>query len=122
MLAGLLAGCLGLVPLAVAVVHFGLPWPRAVAAYLTLIAGCFAAAVLWLSVLMVSLRWIPLDRVRKSLQFLLVIAILGITATSLGWIPMGGEGGRLFSIAAWPGAVVAPSSCFENFLIATSRG
>jgi hypothetical protein len=114
-LAGLLAGCLGLVPLAVAVVHFGLPWPRAVAAYLTLIAGSFAAAVVWLSVLMVSLRWIPLDRVRKSLQFLLVIAILGITAASLGWIPLDGESGRPFSIAAWPGTVLAPSSWFALF-------
>jgi hypothetical protein len=114
-LAGLLAGCLGLVPMAVAVVHFGLPWPRAVAAYLTLIAGCFAAAVLWLSVLMVSLRWIPLDRVRKTLQFLLVIAILSMTATSLGWIPLGRDGGGMFSIAAWPGAVLAPSSWFALF-------
>ncbi|HEV7500003.1 MAG TPA: hypothetical protein VGQ33_08380 [Vicinamibacteria bacterium] len=114
-LAGLLAGCLGLVPMAVAVVHFGLAWPRALAAYLTLIAGCFAAAVLWLSVLMVSLRWIPLDRVRKTLQFLLVIAILAITATSLGWIPLGGEGGGLLSIAAWPGALLAPSSWFALF-------
>jgi hypothetical protein len=114
-LAGLLAGCLGLVPMAVAVVHFGLAWPRALAGYLTLIAGCFAAAVLWLSVLMVSLRWISLDRVRKTLQFLLVIAILGITATSLGWIPLGGQGGRLFSIAAWPGVLIAPSSWFALF-------
>jgi hypothetical protein len=86
-----------------------------VAAYLTLIAGCFAAAVLWLSVLMVSLRWIPLDRVRKTLQLLLVIAILAITATSLGWIPLDGEGGRMFSLAAWPGTLLAPSSWFALF-------
>ena len=114
-LAGLLAGCLGLVPMAVAVVHFGLAWPRALAAYLTLIAGCFAAAVLWLSVLMVSLRWIPLDRVRKTLQFLLVIAILGITATSLGWIPLRGEGGPAALDRGLARGPLAPSSWFALF-------
>ena len=114
-LSALLAGCLGLVPMAAAVVRFGLSVPRAVAAYLTLIAGCFAAAVVWLSVLMVSLRWIPLERVRKTLQFLLVAAILGITAASVGWISLGREGGPLFSIEAWPGLLLAPSSWFALF-------
>jgi len=116
-LAGLLAGCLGLAPLAVAVGRFGLRWPRAIAAYVTLVAGCFAAVVLWLSVLMVGLRWIPLDRVRKTLQLLLVIAILGITATSLGWIPLGREGGALFSIAHWPAVLFSPSSWFALFWV-----
>ena len=101
-LAGLLAGCLGLVPLAVAVVHFSFSWPRAVATYVTLIAGCFAAAVLWLSVLMVGLRWVSLDRARKILQLLLVAAILGITAFSLGWIPMGAGAEGAFSLADRP--------------------
>ena len=114
-LSTLLAGCLGLVPMAVAVRHFAMPWPRAAATYLTLIAGCFAAAVVWLSVLMVSLRWIPLERVRKVLQFLLVAAILAITATSLGWIPLGPADGGAFSIAAWPVARLAPSSWFALF-------
>ncbi|HET6897647.1 MAG TPA: hypothetical protein VFK70_04840 [Vicinamibacteria bacterium] len=114
-LSTLLAGCLGLVPMGAAMVRFGLSAPRAVAAYLTLIAGCFAAAVVWLSALMVSLRWIPLERVRKTLQFLLVAAILGITAASVGWISFGGEGGSPFSIGDWPGALIAPSSWFALF-------
>ncbi len=114
-LASLLAGCLGLVPMAVAVVHFSMSWPRAAATYVTLIAGAFAAAVLWLAVLMVGLRWVPLDRVRKTLQFLLVAAILGITATSLGWIPLGRAGGRMFSIGTWPAVLLAPSSWFALF-------
>jgi hypothetical protein len=114
-LAALLAGCLGLVPMVVAVAHFSLSAPRAFATYLTLIAGCFAAAVLWLSVLMVGLRWVPLERVRKMLQFLLVAAILAITAISLGWIPLGGAGGGMFSIAAWPSLLLAPSSWFALF-------
>jgi hypothetical protein len=114
-LAALLAGCLGLVPLAVAVVHFSFPWPRAAATYVTLIAGCFAAAALWLSVLMVGLRWVPLDRARKILQLLLVGAILGITALSLDWIPMGGMAGPGFSLADWPEARLVPSSWFALF-------
>jgi hypothetical protein len=52
---------------------------------------------------------------RKTLQFLLVAAILGITATALGWIPPGRAGGRMFSIAAWPAARLAPSSWFALF-------
>jgi len=113
-LATLLAGSLGLVPMAVAVAHFSLSAPRALAAYLTLIAGSFAAAVLWLSVLMVGLRWVPLERARKILQFLLMAAILAITATSLGWIPLGG-GGSVFSIGTWPSVLLAPSSWFALF-------
>ena len=64
-------------------------WPRAVAAYLTLDGrGASRRAVLWLSVLMVSLRWIPLDpRAQDPSSSCSRSRSWGSTATSLGWIP-----------------------------------
>lgn len=113
-LSSLLAGCLGLAPLVMALVRFPFAWPRAAATYLMLVLGSFTVAVLWLAAVMVGLRWLSVDRVRKTSQFLLLVAILGVSAASVGWIPVHLPGGK-FSISTWPQALLPPSSWFALF-------
>jgi hypothetical protein len=116
-LSGLLSGCLGLAPLVTALAYFRLPWLRAVAGSLMLVAGSFAVAVVWLSAVMIAVRWISVDRVRKTSQLLLLAAIVGVNVLSLGWIPFGGAGSSRFSVSAWPAAAWLPSSWFALFWV-----
>ena len=109
-------GCLGLAPLAVAVVHFGLAWPRAAAAYLTLDRGVLrGGGALALGVLMVSLRWIPLDRRARDPPVPARDRDPG-DDRHLPRMDPGSPPRWAFSIAAWPEALLAPSSWFALLL------
>jgi hypothetical protein len=110
-IAGLVALCLGLVPIAVALARFRYSWPRAGATYLSLALGSASAAILWLAALMVSARWVSLERIRKTSQLLLVVVMTAVTVLSLGWIP--GTNGT-FSVSARPGLLLLPSSWFAT--------
>jgi hypothetical protein len=116
-LSSLLAGCLGLAPLFALTYRFPFPWPRAVGTYATLLLGSFAVATLWLAAVMIALRWISVERVRKTSQLLLLAAIVGVNVAALGWIPTGGAGGGPFSLSDWPAARHLPSSWFALFWI-----
>jgi hypothetical protein len=108
-LSALLAGCLGLAPLIALTFRFPFPWPRAVATYATLLLGSFAVAVLWLAAVMIALRWISVDRVRKTSQLLLLAAVVAVNVAALGWLP---GGGGPFSLSDWPLARHLPSTWF----------
>jgi hypothetical protein len=114
-LASLLAGCLGLAPTVTALVFFPGARLRTAASYPTLVVGSFAVAVVWLSLVMIAVRWISIERVRKTSQLLLLAAIVGVNVLSLGWIPFGGPAGSRFSVAAWPATAWLPSSWFALF-------
>jgi hypothetical protein len=81
-LAALISTFFSVIPLATLPVFYGEIW-LVPPIYLTLVAGSFAVAVLWLTLLILVARWLNLERLRLFVQVLLTIVSLGLMVLSI---------------------------------------